>query len=204
MKTVVTLLCVIGIINLLSMLYCPWTAPLLAQFATMLAIALITYMLGFSVANALTRTTRFSPPEPSHQPPVESRASFWTWKVLVVLVAAFLAELLVMAFVPLFKSVILIEIGYYVVLVASGVSLSLWCKSQKYVPLLNTIILVLALSVLNVVLFLNNPNAQFRYGPEIVFFALQEHIVKANLLPIDVVVTLVAWRITSVLARQRT
>jgi hypothetical protein len=204
MKTTLILLFIIGIINLLSILYTPWTASLLTDFAIMLAFALIIYMFGFAIANAVSRTRFFKPQEPSHQTIIESLTPFWNWKVQVVLVAAFLAELLAMVFVPFFKSLILAEIVYYLVLIASGVTLSLWCKSQKYVPLLNTTIMTLALSTINIVLFLNNPGAQFRYGPEIIFFALRQHIVKINLLPVDAVVALVAWRIASTLTRQHT
>ncbi len=204
MKTTLILLLIIGIINLLSILYTPWTSALLAGFAIMLALALIIYMLGFAIANAVSHTRRFRPQEPSHQATIESLTPFWSWKVQVVLVATFLAELLVMVFAPFFKSLILVEIAYYLVLIASGVTLSMFCKSQKYVPLLNTTIVTLALSAINVVLFFNNPDAQFRYGPEIIFFALRHHISKVNFLPVDAVVALVAWRIASALARRHT
>jgi uncharacterized membrane protein HdeD (DUF308 family) len=87
------------------------------------------------------------------------------------------------------------ELLYYLVLAAMGFVSSRWCRVRPQGAVFLSVGLLLASAVVQVIIFLRNPNAQGQYGPEIVIFALADSSrILANL-PLDAAVAFLGWRI---------
>jgi len=94
-----------------------------------------------------------------------------------------------------FGSAVVAEGGYYLILLALGYALSRWGSSRQYVSVLTAILLLLVGSTWQAIQFLNNPSAQFRFGPEIVIFAASQIVGRLTMLPLDAAVVWGAWAI---------
>lgn len=84
---------------------------------------------------------------------------------------------------------------HFLLLVILGGLYSRWAKSAEHVPILSTITVVLADASVDAIRFLGNSSAQFRFGPEIVFFAANRISGRLIVLPLFTVIIWGTWKI---------
>jgi uncharacterized membrane protein YiaA len=118
---------------------------------------------------------------------------FLSPRVLAVALVTVLTSFVVSLVSPSLGSPILSEVGYYFVLMISGLVLAAYCKAQPHVPILTATLSLLFLIGVSVAMFLTNSEAQFRFGPEIVLFAFRRHLGLIITLPADVAVAFLAY-----------
>jgi hypothetical protein len=127
-------------------------------------------------------------------------SGFFSRKSTVLLVA-FLAgkfALNTLAQGPKSVSAIAIIFSHVLLLVILGILYSRWAGSLEYVPIVATIIVVLADSFYHVFHYASNPSYQFRYGPEIVWFAAVGFTARFTALPLFTVIIWGSWRFSAV------
>ena len=197
MRVTVTIICILVIASLVVTVISPYGAESGKVAAITLALPALLYCMVLLVLGEIERhqrTSISSTPPPSQYLQLASVSSP---RVLAVAGGTLLLEGSLIMLGPHFLSGAALEGAYYVVLLASGVLLGLWCRSHGYVPLLLAIFLLLVLGAVSTILFLIDPDNRFQFGPEITLFAMWSLAARINLLPLDAVVLWSAWRISS-------
>jgi len=115
-------------------------------------------------------------------------------RVLVLFVATLLFTCTVPGF---FANPVLTELVYYIVLLSCGLFLAFWCRAAPYVPVLVATLTLIIGSAVQTVLFLINQDVLFQFGPERYLFAMWNHASRVNMLPLDIVITWGAWKVTT-------
>jgi hypothetical protein len=92
-------------------------------------------------------------------------------------------------------SAVVLEGGYYLILLAFGYALSNWGKSKEYVPVLMAILVLLVGLAWQAVQLLGSPSARFRFGPEIIIIVASQIAGRLAMLPLDSAVIWGAWQI---------
>ena len=156
--------------------------------------------IGFLVARAIKQRPKDK--APGHAGPTQPQpaAPFMTRRVLLVVAGTLIGELLVVGFSPLLRSAIILEVAYYGVLIVSGAALG----TARHVPILASTVVLLVVSGAGAVIFLATPGARLNYGPEISIFAIEGHLSRMTMLPLDIAVVLSSWRVARELSRRRT
>lgn len=192
MKATVMALAGIVVLDALLAVWTPWEAELLARLGVVLGITAGVLLLFWAAARLLSqrRSSRSAEPAPVAAP----RTGFLTPRPMAATAVALAAEYLWISASLHLRSLAVAEIGYYSILLALGVVLSRWCRARSYVPLLASAAVLLALAVIDVIAFMNNPAARFQYGPEIVIFAASNFAARLSMLPLDASAAWIAWR----------
>ncbi len=164
--------------------------------------AAVVFGLSYVAINAVKRHQGEGAPRPpvAREP---ERAVFFSGRVIPVFAATLVAEFFVIRLVPLLRSFILVQVFYYSVMAVSGAALGAWCRSKKHVPILTATFVLLLVSGMGALIFLKSPSARFTYGPEITIFAIEGHLSRMMMLPLDAVVSLSSWRIAFGVSQRR-
>jgi hypothetical protein len=92
----------------------------------------------------------------------------------------------------------LLIISLHVLLTGSlGILYSRWAYSEEYVPILAALIVIVADSALYAFNYASDPSRQFRYGPEIFWFAASGISGRLMLIPIISVIIWGSWKLSS-------
>jgi hypothetical protein len=192
MRKTLVLLSVLWIVAALVGAWTPWRTQHLMQMGIVLVIAGLVFGLFRLVARALCRRNRAVAGRAS--PAAGSdMAEIWSARPLILFLIALLGETVWLMVCASLGSAVVAEGGYYLILLALGYALSRWVNSKQYVPVLTAILLLLVGATWQAIQFLNNPSAQFRFGPEIVIFAASQIVGRLTMLPLDAAVVWGAW-----------
>jgi uncharacterized membrane protein len=186
-KTLISLAVLWGAAALVA-IWTPWRAEHLTQMGVVLVIACVMFGAFHLVAKAILRKRK-------PMSLLSSPAAMWSAKPLILFLVALLATTTWMIICAGLGCVVLTEGGYYLILLISGYVLSRWCSSSQYVPVLTGLLLLIVGTSWQTFQFLNNPSAQFRFGPEIVIFAASQVVGRLTMLPLDSVVLWGGWLI---------
>ena len=94
------------------------------------------------------------------------------------------------------RSIILIISFHVLLTVILGILYSRWAYSEEYVPILATLIVIVADSALYAFNYASDPSRQFRYGPEIFWFAASGVSGRLMLIPIISVIIWGSWKLS--------
>ena len=94
-------------------------------------------------------------------------------------------------------SIILIISFHILLTVFIGVLYSRWAYSEEYVPILAGLIVIVADSALYAFNYASDPSHQFRYGPEIFWFAASGVSGRLMLIPIISVIIWGSWKLSA-------
>jgi hypothetical protein len=89
------------------------------------------------------------------------------------------------------------EVCYYLVLLVTGALLGSWCRSGNNAPVLLPTLFLISYAAVDAILFVNSPSVRGNYGPETPLFAAAQYAARVNTLPLDIAVTLSAWRVAT-------
>jgi hypothetical protein len=91
----------------------------------------------------------------------------------------------------------LLIISLYILLTVSvGILYSRWAYSEEYVPILAALVVTIADSAIYAFNFASNPSHQFRFGPEIVWFAAVGVSGRLMLIPVNSVIIWGSWKVS--------
>jgi ABC-type iron transport system FetAB permease component len=119
----------------------------------------------------------------------------WSARPLILFLIVLLSQTVWLMVSAGLGSAAVAEGGYYLILLVLGYALSYWGNSKQYVPVVMAVLLLLIGSTWQTIQFINNPSAQFRFGPEIVIFAVSQVVGRLTMLPLDAVVVWGAWAV---------
>jgi hypothetical protein len=92
----------------------------------------------------------------------------------------------------------LLIVSLHVLLTVSlGILYSRWAYSEEYVPILAALIVTIADSALYAFNYASNPSRQFRFGPEIFWFAAVGVSGRLMLIPVSSVVIWGSWKLSA-------
>jgi hypothetical protein len=185
MKPVYVFLAVVLVAHLVTLVMYPWTGAALIQFLVFLVLGAAVFGVFWWVAKILGRkAVRQYPSEEDLEP--QDIPSLSVSRAAVICLALVVAQLLYLRLVaPHMRSFWAIEGIYYVILVVAGVVLANWARAPAPVGAVVATLAILAISVVSLVQFFGDPGVDFQYGPETWIFALQSHIGRMNMWPLD-------------------
>jgi hypothetical protein len=93
-------------------------------------------------------------------------------------------------------AIILIILLNVLLLAILGVLYSRWADSAEYAPVLAVVVLTVVDSFFDLLRFTSNPSAQFRFGPEIFWFAAARFSGRLAVLPLFAVLAWGSWKIS--------
>ena len=195
MRSLLALLGLLVAVHLAISIFINGMADYRAQALVIVAVSAAAYGLAFLIARRIRRVRpkRYGIPYPSTVA-VAPALSVSRTLVIVALYVLVAAEVLIL-FPRAGRSVLTVEIGYYLALVAASVALALWANASVTVPVMLAILTNVVLAVVSAAVFMRDPDAEFAYGPELPIFAVMEYLWRSALLPFDAAVTAGAWTI---------
>ena len=188
MRKTLVFLSVLWVCAALVGYWTPWSTELLPQMLTLLGVAGVFLVAFHLAANALLRKCK---PAVLHAAP----AGLLSRRPLIVFISTLFAIIVWIVLSSLLDTLIVTEVGIYLILFFSGLALSRWCGSGQYVPILTGALLLILMTSVEVIAFLLDPSAQYRLGPEIVIFAAGKVVGLMTMLPLDAVFVWGGWSI---------
>lgn len=185
MKAAYAFLAAVCLAHLVTIFAYPWRGIAFVQFMVFCAFGAI--VLGGGVLISRLIQKRKTPGEPLGLDPDNGDAGRSSLpRVAAVCLALAVAQLMfVKLAAPHLRSFWVIEGVYYAILVATGVVLALWARSRPYMGAVVATVAILTVSIVSFVQFFGDPGVDFQYGPEKWIFALQNHLGRMNMWPLD-------------------
>ena len=203
MKAAYGFLAAISLVHLVTILAYPWRGAAFVQFLVFVVLGALVMGSGALISRFLRKIQAHGESDGLDFAEGEVRESSLqrTSILCVVLVVAQLTFVKLAA--PHLTSFWVFEGIYYAILVAAGVALALWSRSPPYVGAVVASVAILTISIISLVQFFGNPGADFQYGPEKWIFALQNHLGRMNMWPLDAAFASAACLIAGNLVKQR-
>jgi hypothetical protein len=149
----------------------------------------------------MTRRRRQAPISSPEPDPVQNRTGFFTRRSTILLICyligKFALNVLVEGASGNIPSVVNIIVLHIIILVIFGVLYARWSGSEEYVPIVAALIVALADSSYYFVSYLSDSGHQFRFGPEIVWFAASGFSARLMLLAFYAVIIWGSWKLSA-------
>jgi len=131
--------------------------------------------------------------------PKGDRAGFFHKRPAILFVAFLVGKLALDSLVNGRRSIpVLLIISLHVLLTVSmGILYARWAYSEEYVPVLAALIVTIADATYHAFNYASDPAHQFRYGPEIFWFAAVRVSGRLMLIPIVSVIIWGSWRLSA-------
>ncbi len=202
MKAVYVFFAVVLLAHLATLVMYPWAGAAMVQFLVFLVLGTAVFGAFWWVAKILSRrAVQEHPSEEAVESPDIRRPS--VSRAAVTCLALVVAQLLYVRLIaPHMQSFWAIEGIYYVILVVAGVVLAGWARAPAPVGAVVATLAILAISVVSLVQFFGDPGVDFQYGPEKWIFALQSHIGRMNMWPLDAAFTSGACLVAGAVRRE--
>jgi hypothetical protein len=167
------------------------TEGMLSYFATFFIIAVAVFVAGkfISVMILKNKQVQLDSALSSSGDMLRNR------QFLFSLLGASVFLVIIMLFAPIFKIELIYYLLYYGTFVGFGVFLSTRC-SASHTPLLFSLIVVVVLSVIEFIVFINSSYAISQFGPERVIFALRDFVGNTSIFFLAASIMWSSWMIT--------
>lgn len=193
MRLTIWLLSIIGIIDIVFIMFTPLKYSLFTQLAIKIGLALLFYLF-FSlihriflkifkldykaIVEAATREVRLSDP-----------------RIITVIVVSCIVEFLILFVLSNYADQLTTDILYFSVLILIGVVIALWCNSAWYVPVFTATIVILLVTTIHSIMFYFDPNLNSQFGSQILTYTIINQAENFSKLPINITVTWISWRV---------
>ncbi len=185
MKAAYTFLAAICLVHLVTVLAYPWRGAAFVQFMVLVALGALVLGSGVLISKFLHTKEEHGEPDGHGDAIEEPPASSLTRASILCLVLVVTQLMFVKLVAPHLTSFWVVEGIYYAILVVSGVLLAVWSRSPPYVGAVVATVAILTISIISSVQFFGDPGVDFQYGPEKWIFALQNHLGRMNMWPLD-------------------
>jgi hypothetical protein len=167
------------------------TEGMLSYIAMFLFIALIVFLAGKVISVMLLKNKRGQ----LNSATSSSDGVLRNKQFLLSLLGASVLQVIVMLFAPITGSELLYYLFYYATFVGFGIFLSNKC-SASHTPLLFSLIVVVVLSIIEFIVFINSSSAIGQLGPERVIFALRDFVGNTSMFFLAASIMWSSWIIT--------